>query len=59
MEPTKKKILCVDDDADDRLFLTLAISDANPSVAVVEAQNGVEALDYLNGVKKDGSTLPA
>jgi CheY-like chemotaxis protein len=54
----QKQILCVDDDADDRFFLSQAIDDLNAEVVVVEAQNGLEALDYLNDVKNSGKPLP-
>ena len=45
---SRKTILCVDDDSDDRLFLSEAIKQIDPSMMVVEAENGVEALDYLS-----------
>jgi CheY-like chemotaxis protein len=54
----QKQILCVDDDADDRFFLSRAFDDINSEVVVVEAQNGLEALDYLNDVKNSGKPLP-
>src|SRR5687767_10565327 len=54
----KKKILCVDDDADDRLFLTEAINDMNPEVSVVSVENGIEAMNYLNDAKTEASNLP-
>jgi CheY-like chemotaxis protein len=49
----KKTILYVDDDADDREFLSDAIKDVNPQVEVVLAENGLKALDYLNTVKNE------
>lgn len=50
-----KTVLCVDDDEDDRFFLSEAIKDAAPGLEVVEAANGVEALKYL---KDAGQHLP-
>ena len=55
---TQKKILYVDDDADDREILTEAIKDADPQVDVVLAENGQEALDYLNSIKDKEAKLP-
>lgn len=48
---TFKTILCVDDDPEDRCFLCDAISEVNPSLQVVEAHNGMEALAYLDKAK--------
>jgi CheY-like chemotaxis protein len=50
-----KKILCVDDDIDDRFFLSNAINNINPSLEVVEASSGREAIRYLGEAveKKD------
>jgi len=54
----QKIILYVDDDADDREFLCDAIHKANPEVEVVQAENGLEALDYLNSNKENHNRLP-
>lgn len=54
----QKRILCVDDDADDRQFLSEAISEVDPGIAVVEVGNGIEALDYLNEVKGHYGEMP-
>ena len=54
----QKKILYVDDDADDREFFSEAIKDGNPSTNIVFAENGLEALDYLNSVLNTRSNLP-
>lgn len=54
----KKRILCVDDDPDDRQFLSEAINEADPGVSVVEVENGVAALDYLNEVKTHYGEMP-
>ena len=48
----------VDDDADDREFLTDAIKDVSPEVDVVLAENGLVALDYLKAIKKEETKLP-
>jgi CheY-like chemotaxis protein len=58
MPPASRKILCVDDDPDDRNFLCAAVQKADPTIQVIEAHNGVEALDYLNKAKQEGITLP-
>jgi CheY-like chemotaxis protein len=47
-----KTILCVDDDEDDRFFLSNAIHHINPALKVVEVENGVEALSYLHEAKQ-------
>lgn len=52
--PTEKFILCVDDDVDDRLIISEAIKDADPSMAVLEAKNGIEARDLLHIAKTTG-----
>src|SRR6478672_13611033 len=52
------RILCVDDDADDLLFLSQAINDVSPETEIVQALNGIEALNYLNEIKRDNSPLP-
>lgn len=43
-------ILCVDDDADDLLFITSALQQANPALRTAVAYNGVEALAFLEEV---------
>ncbi len=58
MQKSQKKILCVDDDFDDRLFLTEAIGDVTTEVIVIGAENGVEAMNYLNRAKDSGEGLP-
>jgi CheY-like chemotaxis protein len=47
-----KTVLCVDDDEDDRLFLSEAIKYLAPALNVVEVRNGVEALNYLESVRQ-------
>ena len=49
---TSKTILYIDDDADDREFLSDAIKSADPAVEVKTATNGKEALDYLDRSKE-------
>lgn len=51
-------ILCVDDDTDDLFLLQKAIHTVNPGYTIVEAYNGVEALQTLQEMKKEGK-LPA
>lgn len=53
-----KVILYVDDDADDREFLSEAIKDADPQVEVICAENGLQALEYLQDVKESNSGVP-
>ncbi|HEX8315123.1 MAG TPA: response regulator [Flavisolibacter sp.] len=59
MMSSKKVILYVDDDADDREFLLDAINKADPEVKVVMAENGLEALHYLDRVKDSEQILPS
>jgi CheY-like chemotaxis protein len=43
-----KNIFLVDDDVDDQLFFTDALKDIDSSISCSIANNGKEALDYLN-----------
>ena len=52
--PAKKFVLCVDDDLDDRLIISEAIKDADPSLAIIEAKNGIEAHRFLMDAKTTG-----
>lgn len=52
--PTNKFVLCVDDDLDDRLIISEAIKDADPSLAIIEAKNGIEAHKFLLEAKATG-----
>jgi CheY-like chemotaxis protein len=54
MEITNRTILYVDDDEDDRDFFSKAVRDVNPQVKIVFAENGMEALKYLDAC----SSLP-
>lgn len=51
-------VLYADDDQDDLLFLTDALHSIDPSIQVVEATDGLQALSYLNEVKVDKKSLP-
>jgi CheY-like chemotaxis protein len=46
-----RTVLCVDDDADDRELVSNAIKKIDPSVNVVHAEDGKEAIDYLRNAK--------
>lgn len=48
-----KDLLYVDDDEDDRFLLTEAIRDMAPGMKVVEAENGIKALEYLEDAKNN------
>lgn len=54
MQNSHKIILYVDDDADDREMLSSAFKKISPSINVVEAENGLAALKYLDEAKKNG-----
>jgi CheY-like chemotaxis protein len=54
MTPNSKKVLCVDDDADDQLIVSDTIQEIDSSLEVVAALNGVEALKYLERAKMTG-----
>lgn len=45
----------IDDDVDDREFFKIALKSHDPSITLVTADNGVQALDKMN---KDRSFLP-
>ena len=47
-----KTILCVDDDSDDRFFLSTTINKLNPAISVIEKENGRDALKYLSEAKE-------
>jgi CheY-like chemotaxis protein len=52
-----KTILFVEDDADDRDILADVLKQVDPQVTAVFAENGLKAIEYLNG-KKNSSQLP-
>lgn len=54
MTPNPKKVLCVDDDADDQLIVSETIQEIDDSIEVVTALNGIEALEILNQAKASG-----
>ena len=51
MQPSSRVVLCVDDDEDDRSFITTFIRRSYPYLSTIEANNGLEALNYLYKVK--------
>lgn len=55
MNTTTKTVLCVDDDIDDREVVCLTIGEIDPSLQVIHAADGVEALKYLSKAKQDNS----
>ena len=58
MSDNCKTILYVDDDADDREFLSIALKQASPQTQVVLAEHGVAALNYLNETSVRQAKLP-
>jgi CheY-like chemotaxis protein len=50
---TPRTILCVDDDPDDRQFICAAITRLDPGLNIIQAHNGVEAMEYLDVAKED------
>ncbi|HVG42290.1 MAG TPA: response regulator [Chitinophagaceae bacterium] len=57
MNSTPRIILCVDDDPDDRDMVCYTIGEIDPSIEVKHAEDGHEALEYLNKAKT-GQRLP-
>ena len=55
---TTKTILYVDDDSDDRFFLSTTINKINPSILIIEKENGIDALNYLSEAKEN-NRLPS
>jgi CheY-like chemotaxis protein len=55
MSTTTRTVLCVDDDVDDREVVCITIEEIDPSLHVVHAADGVEALGYLSKAKQDNS----
>jgi CheY-like chemotaxis protein len=53
-QPTRT-VLCVDDDPDDHELVCNTISDIDPSVKVVHAADGAEALSYLIKAKEEAA----
>jgi len=52
MPPVKHIILYVEDDLDDVFIVQEAFEKYNDSISVVHANNGVKALEYLNGLSE-------
>lgn len=50
---TRKKILCVDDDYDDRTFFCEAINVADPEIEIVQVENGIDAMQFLEHAKME------
>jgi CheY-like chemotaxis protein len=46
-----KLLFLVDDDADDREFFEEAIHHCNPSIKVIFAKDGIEAIEYLDSAE--------
>ena len=55
--PKPTKILYVDDDLDDRYFMSLSLTESGTNADLVCASNGEDAIQYLNSVK--ASDLPS
>lgn len=58
MKASQKRILYVDDDADDRDLLADAIKLASPAIEVILAENGIKALEWLQSVRDQTAHLP-
>ncbi len=54
---TYKKILLVDDDTDDQLFFVDAINEIEPALDCAVANNGLEALSYLEKIPPPPSLI--
>ncbi|HEX2532946.1 MAG TPA: response regulator [Chitinophagaceae bacterium] len=59
MQPEVKTIVYVEDDADDREFLSDALRVAHPDVEIVTANNGLEAIKYLKLARNGQAPLPS
>ena len=53
-----KRLLIVEDDSDDRELLYEAVQQVNPSVQIDFAENGLEALRYLNHLNEKNAKPP-
>jgi CheY-like chemotaxis protein len=58
MSQSLKTILCVDDDEDDLAMLRDALHDRNTSYHIIEAFDGLHALEILQDMKQEGQPLP-
>ena len=59
MSSNIKFILYVDDDSDDREFLSDAFKEVNQGIKLVMAEHGLKALDYLYALKEGNAELPS
>lgn len=57
MGSSTKFVLCVDDDEDDRDLVCIAITQVDPSLNVLQAANGIQAIELL-AQAKENQTLP-
>jgi CheY-like chemotaxis protein len=55
--PQATKILYVDDDTDDRYFMSLSLTETGTNADLICASNGEDAIQYLNSTKV--SDLPS
>jgi len=55
--PQPTKILYVDDDVDDRYFMSLSLTETGTNADLICASNGEDAIQYLNSIK--ASDLPS
>jgi CheY-like chemotaxis protein len=53
-QPTRI-VLCVDDDPDDRDLVCYTIGEIDPSIKLVHAEDGLQAIDYLSRAKREDS----
>jgi CheY-like chemotaxis protein len=53
MSQATRTILCVDDDQDDRDLICFTIGEIDPSVSMVHAEDGLEAIEYLAKAKSE------
>ena len=58
MKHTNHIVLLVEDDPDDFLLITEALANSPVLVDIVHKKNGLEALNYLNEVKKNKVPFP-
>jgi CheY-like chemotaxis protein len=53
MPQPNRTVLCVDDDPDDRDLVCFTISEIDPSIKLVHAEDGLQAIDYLSKAKAE------
>lgn len=58
MNSSKTVVYLADDDADDRYFLRKALEDTDPSVTIVEAENGGDLLALLDSWSQKRDSPP-